>query len=138
MRAVPCFRIGAAVLVLALGTAGCARDGDAATVRAVANTFFAAVAAGDGARACEQLSPQARATLESQERAACREAVTKLGLDQAPVVRANVYVLNGVADLANGEAVFLDQGRQGWRIAAVGCKPSAKPDARPFRCDLEG
>jgi hypothetical protein len=126
------------VLVLALGTAGCARDGDAATVRSVADTFFTAISSGDGARACEQLSPDTRAKLESQEQAACREAVTGLDLDQGTAVRANVYLLNAIVQLSNGEAVFLDQGAEGWRIAAVGCKPAAKPADQPFECEVEG
>jgi hypothetical protein len=123
--------------VLALGTAGCARDGDAATVRSVADTFFAAVASGDGERACEQLSPETRAKLESQEQAVCREAVTTLEFDQGTVVRADVYVLSAVVGLSNGEAVFLDQGKEGWRIAAAGCKPAAKPADQPAECELE-
>jgi hypothetical protein len=129
--------VGLAILVVALGTAGCARDGDAATVQSVTDTFFAAVASGDGERACEQLSPDTRAALESQEQAACRDAVTEIKLDPAAVVSSSVYILNAVVELSYGDAVFLDQGEEGWRIAAVGCKPSAKPDARPFECELE-
>jgi hypothetical protein len=129
--------MGAAVLAVALSTAGCARDGDGATVRSVTDTFFAAVAAGDGARACEQLSPDTRAALESQEKAACRDAVTELKIDRGAAVHANVYILNAVVELSNGDAVFLDQGEQGWRIDAVGCTPSAKPVDRPFECELE-
>jgi hypothetical protein len=125
------------LVVIALGTAGCARDGDAATARSVASTFFAALDASDGTQACEQLSPDTRAELESQEQSACREAVTQLDLDPGEVVRAEVYVLNAVVELSNGDAVFLGQGEEGWRIDAVGCKPSAKPRARPFDCELE-
>jgi hypothetical protein len=125
------------MLALAVGTMGCARDGDTATVRSVADTFFAALAAGDGARACEQLSPDTRANLESQEQSTCHEAITGLKLDQGAVVQANVYVLSAIVELSNGEAAFLDQGEEGWRIAAVGCEPSAKPADRPFDCELE-
>ena len=130
-------RVGAAVLALALSTAGCARDGDQATVRSVADTFFAAPASGDGAKACDQLSPDTRAKLEKQEQSACRQAVTGLKLQQGAVVQANVYVLNAIVELSNGEAAFLDQGTEGWRIAAAGCKPPAKPADRPFDCELE-
>jgi hypothetical protein len=125
------------VVAVALGTAGCARDGEQAAVRSVADTFFAALASGDGARACEQLSPDTRAELEKQEQSTCREAVTGLELDRGAVVRADVYVLSAIVELSNGQAAFLDQGREGWRIAAVGCKPSAKPADRPFDCELE-
>jgi hypothetical protein len=130
-------RTAIVLLVMAVGIAGCARDGDQATVRGVADTFFAAVGSGDGARACEQLTPDTRAELESQEQATCGEAITGLGLGEATVVRANVYVLNAMVELSNGEAAFLDQGQQGWRIAAVGCTRSGKPADRPFDCELE-
>jgi hypothetical protein len=125
------------ILVMALGLAGCARDGDRTTVTSVADTFFAALGAGDGARACEQLSPGTRAELESQEQAACREAITTLDLEGGSVVRANVYVLNAMVELSNGEAAFLDQGEEGWRIDAAGCAPLAKPADRPFDCELK-
>ena len=129
-------RTAVVVVVIALGLAGCARDGDRATAAGVTDTFFAALGAGDGARACEQLSPGTRAELEGQEQAACREAITTLDLDAGSVVRANVYVLNAMVELANGEAAFLDQGDEGWRIDAVGCARSAKPADRPFDCEL--
>ena len=131
-------RLGAVLLAaVAVGTAGCARDGDQATVRSVAGTFFAALDAGDGARACEQLSSGTRAALESQEQSPCREAVTGLGLEGGSVVGANVYLLNADVELSNGESAFLDQGDEGWRISAVGCSSSDKPRDRPFDCDLE-
>jgi len=126
-----------AVLAIALATGGCARDGDQDAVRSVADAFFAALGSGDGERACAQLSPDTRAELESQEQSTCSDAITGLGLDEGTVVSANVYVLNGMVELSNGEAAFLDQGEQGWRIAAVGCKPSAKPVDRPFDCEVE-
>ena len=56
-------RIAVVLLVTALGVAGCARDGDRATVTSVTDTFFAALGTGNGARACEQLSPGTRAEL---------------------------------------------------------------------------
>ena len=52
-------------------------------------------------------------------------------------MRANVYVLSAIVELSNGQAAFLDEGKQGWRIAAAGCQPSAKPPDRPFECELE-
>ena len=127
----------AALLAVAVGTAGCARDGDRTTVRAVAGSFFAALESGDGARACEQLSPDTRAELESQEQSSCREAVTGLGLQGGAVVSANVYLLNAKVDLSSGESAFLDQGQEGWRISAVGCTPTGKPADRPYDCELE-
>jgi hypothetical protein len=126
------------LLAAALGSGGCARDGDRAAVRTVAGTFFAALGSGDSARACDQLSPGTRAKLESQEQKDCRQAVTGLGLQGGMVADANVYVLNAIVELGNGDAVFLEQGREGWRIAAAGCSIKAgKPADHPYDCELE-
>jgi hypothetical protein len=123
--------------VIALGTAGCARDADQRTVQSVAGTFFAALASDDGERACRQLSPDTRAELESQESKPCSEAITQLGLDEADVVRADVYVLEAIVELSDGEAAFLSQGEEGWRISAAGCTSEGKPADRPYDCDLK-
>ena len=123
--------------VIALGTAGCARDADQRTVQSVAGTFFAALGSGDGERACRQLTPDTRAELESQEGKACSEAITGLGLDEAGVVRADVYVLEAVVELSDGQAAFLSQGEEGWRIAAAGCTSQGKPADRPYDCELK-
>jgi hypothetical protein len=130
-------RTAIVLVAMTLGIAGCARDGDQATVRSVADTFFGALGSGDGARACDQLTPNTRAELESQEQSACREAITTIEIDRGTVVRANVYVLSAMAELSNGQAAFLEQGEQGWRIAAVGCRRPDKPADRPFDCELE-
>jgi hypothetical protein len=125
----------AALLLLA----GCGRGGDRETARAVVDRFFAAVEAGDGEQACAQLSPNTRGELESQEQRPCAEAITELELEGAPVERVDLYVLNGIAELASGEAAFLSQGEQGWRLSAVGCTPEAgKPGDRPYDCEVEG
>jgi hypothetical protein len=75
-----------AALSAALAVVGCGRGEDAATARAVAERFFAAVEAGDGDRACAELSPDRRSELESQEQRSCREAVTDLQLEGGGVV----------------------------------------------------
>jgi hypothetical protein len=38
------------------------------------------------------------------------------------------------AKLRGGEAVFLDQTDQGWKISAAGCKPQP---GKPYQCELE-
>ena len=123
--------------ILALGAAGCGRGGDAATARTVTDGFFAALAAGDGERACAQLSADTRAALESQEEASCSDAISGLDLAGAQVTRVRVFVTNALVELANGDAAFLDHGRQGWRLSAVGCTPEGEPTDRPFDCELE-
>jgi hypothetical protein len=128
------------LLVIAVSAAllsGCGPDADRATARGVTDRFFAALGAGDGDQACAQLSPDTRSELESQEQKPCREAITGLGLEGAAVAHVNVYVLNAMAQLANGDAAFLENGQEGWRLSAVGCKSQGKPSSRPYDCDLE-
>jgi hypothetical protein len=127
----------AIALLLVLGAAGCGRESDATTARTVTDTFFAALDADDGERACAQLSPDTRATLERQEQTSCREAIAGLGLQGATVARVQVFVTNALVELTNGEAAFLDYGAQGWRLSAVGCTSEGKPVDRPFDCELE-
>lgn len=127
-----------ALVVLVVAAAGCGRTDDQATVRTVTDDFLAAVEAGDGEQACAQLSPDTRAELEKQEQRPCRDAVTEVELEGGSVVRAQVYVLNAMVELSSGEAVFLDQGEEGWRLSAIGCTPvGGKPADRPYDCELE-
>src|SRR4051794_33115460 len=110
-----------ALVALVVVAAGCGRSDDETTARAVTDRFFAAVESGDGEQACAQLSPDTRAELEQQEQRPCRDAVTELQLEGGSVVSAQVYVLNAIVELSSGEAAFLDQGQQGWRLSAIGC-----------------
>jgi 2C-methyl-D-erythritol 2,4-cyclodiphosphate synthase len=126
------------VLAVAAATAGCGRTDDEATAQAVTDQFLTAMESGDGEQACAQLSPDTRAELEKQEQRPCREAVTELELAGGSVVRTQVYVLSAMVQLSSGEAVFLDQGEEGWRLSAIGCKPEgSKPADRPYDCELE-
>jgi hypothetical protein len=124
-------------VVLLLGLAACGRSGAREDVRAVTERFFAAVESGDGETACEQLSPDTRAELESQEQAACREAITKLQLEGGTVSSLDVFALNAVVELSSGEVAYVDDGEEGWRLSAIGCKPEEKPADRPADCELE-
>jgi len=127
-----------AVLGLVVATAGCGRTDDENTARTVTDDFLAAVDSGDGEQACTQLSPDTRAELEKQEQRPCREAVTDLGLEGGSVARVQVYALSAMVELSSGEAAFLDQGEQGWRLSAIGCEPvGGKPADRPYDCELE-
>jgi hypothetical protein len=126
------------VLALALAATGCGRADDRATVGEVTNTFFAALGSGDGDRACQELTPDTRAQLESEEQSDCRDAVTKLDLAAGSVDRVEVDVLSAVVELSSGESAFLDQSDEGWRLSAVGCKPRGGERAEgPYDCELE-
>jgi hypothetical protein len=126
------------LLAIGYAGAGCGGGTDTAGVRAVSERFSAAVEAQDGERACAQLSPQTRAQLEKQEQRQCREAITGVRLQPGSVTRVHVYVLNAIVELSNGEAEFLEQGQEGWRLSAVGCTPQkGKPRDQPYDCQVE-
>ena len=119
-------------------TAGCGQSDDRSEVRAVAERFFAAVTAGDGAAACAELSADTRSQLESQEGGDCRETVTGLTLEGGELAREQVYMTSAKVDLASGQSAFLSRTEQGWRLSAVGCEPEGgKPADRPYDCELE-
>ena len=118
--------------------AGCGQEDNREAVRAVTDRFHAALKAGDGAGACEQLGEDTRAELESQEQRPCPDAVTDLELQGGRIARIQVFVTNAKADLSSGESAFLDRGAEGWRLSAIGCRPElGKPSDHPFDCELE-
>ena len=125
----------AAVLTLPLAACGTgARERDAA---AVAESFHAALERGDGQAACDQLSEEAVSKLEQQEGKPCDKAILTMKLQKggAAAVR-RVEVTSAYIGLAGG-ADFLDEGPEGWKISAAGCKPKSVPD-HPYDCEVEG
>ena len=126
------------LLAIVCTSAGCGGAADVADVRAVSERFSAAFEAQDGERACAQLTPQTRAQLEEQEQHQCREAITGVRLEPGSVDRVRVYVLNAMVELSNGEAQFLEQGQEGWRLSALGCTPQkGMPRDHPYDCQVE-
>lgn len=126
-----------AVLAAVL-TAGCGalRDDD---VRATSERFLRALSAGDGAAACAELGDDARETLELQSSGRpCARSVLDLDAGGGPIARVHVQSLAAKVDLAGGTSAFLGEGRDGWRLEAVGCRPGAKPVDVPFDCELDG
>lgn len=122
-----------AVAVLAL--AGCGRAGDQASVRSVAQSFYAAVGAHDGARACIWLSPGARKAVEQDQSEPCARAVEQLELSGGSAQRVEVYSTNAAVALRSGDVVYLETTPQGWRISAAGCRNPAY--ATPATCELQ-
>jgi hypothetical protein len=127
----------AAACLLALTPAACGtaeREEDAATVT---ERFHAALEAGDGQAACEELSDETASKLEQQEEKPCEEAVLGLELPKGGTVTVRqVEVRSAYTELSAGGADFLNEGPTGWKISAAGCRPTA-PD-RPYECVLEG
>jgi hypothetical protein len=122
-----------AVAVLAL--AGCGRSGDRADARSVAESFYAAADAHDGARACAWLSTDARQSLEQDQSKPCARAVGQLKLTGRRADRVEVYSTNAAVALRGGDVVYLETTPQGWRISAAGCRNPAY--ATPATCELQ-
>jgi hypothetical protein len=122
------------VAIFAVLASGCGTDSSSADARRVVQSFYAALQRHDGGAACELLSDDTRSSLETSEKKPCDQAVFSLGLSPSRVVRLRVYVTSAEATLDRGEAVFLDQDHQGWKISAVGCKPQHE---QPYDCQLE-
>jgi hypothetical protein len=121
--------------VLACCSAGCGRVDDGRAARSVTERFLGAIADGDGALACRQLTVGALEALEHEEGDRCSESASKLELAPARIVRTQVYETNAKVDLADGSSAFLELTRRGWRISAAGCRP--EPDDHPFTCEVE-
>jgi hypothetical protein len=128
-------RIAIVLAVVALVLTACGRSGDRRTVRAVATGFYAAVEHHDGTRACALLSADTRKALEQQESDSCDKAVDHLDLTGGPVAHVSVYSTEAAVELRGGDTVFLQDTKEGWRIAAAGCRPSGHE--QPADCDLE-
>jgi hypothetical protein len=128
-------RLRLAVLaVLLLPLAGCGTAGSERDARASVQRFFAAFEAHDGPGACNELSEEAVSEVEKSEQKPCAQGILSEQVSPAPVTGVKVYMQSAQAKLRGGEAVFLDQTDQGWKISAAGCKPQP---GRPYQCELE-
>jgi hypothetical protein len=121
------------VLVLLPLLTGCGVSADRDRARAVTDRFLGAVARGDGAVACDLVTDDLRAAVEKQ--GPCPVEIRRHGLRGTRASTVKVYVLSGQARTNGGQTAFLDKVREGWRLAAVGCRPTA-PD-EPYDCALE-
>jgi len=134
-------RASAAIVVVlgasALGACGVADD--RAASRATVERFADAQRRGDGAAACALLGDEAVRTLVEQEGGPCRRAVRSVELGGRRITRVKVYITSAKVDLAGAASAFLDREPEGWRLSAVGCRPSeGKPADRPLDCELDG
>jgi hypothetical protein len=130
-------QVAAAACLLALVVAGCGTGERADDAAAVTERFHAALEAGDGQAACDELSEETASKLEQQEKKPCEEAILGLELPKGGTVAdSRVEITSAVTTLADGDSDFLDEGPEGWKIAAAGCVPTL-PD-QPYDCELEG
>jgi hypothetical protein len=131
-------RFATPALLLVLALAGCGQSDDRAAVRAVTERFYNAYDAKQGAVACSTIASETRKQLESEESEPCPDAVGSLEVSGGPILKVAVEMTNAKVDLASGESVFLSEEQPGWRITALGCRPTKTPTDTPFDCELEG
>lgn len=124
--------------LVAAAAGGCGTGDDRAQVDAVVDGFYAALEAGDGARACALLSGPAADALAQQEGKPCPRAVIGLDVQPGAIASTEIYIVNAKVDADSGETTFLSRERDGWRISAVACAPAdGKPADRPYECEVE-
>ena len=122
---------------LALAVAGCGTDERADDAAAVAERFHAALGSGDGQAACDELSEETASKLEQQEQKPCEEAILELELAKGGTVALlDVEIRSAYAGLAEGSVDFLNEGPEGWKISAAGCREVTHE--HPYECELEG
>lgn len=97
---------------------------------------FTQAVADDPDAACGLLSERTRTTLEADEEATCKEAITGVGLpDAAPVEKVDVY--GGDARVITGtDVLFLARFPEGWKVMAAGCEPQGAD--QPHDCLVAG
>jgi hypothetical protein len=129
--------IGSGIALAALCVAtltGCGGSQDE-TVRDLARHFNDALAAGEGAAACDVLTPSTRDELEQSTGKACSEAVLEEPIP-AVIGAGEVAVFGTMAQVDYaGDTVFLTRMPDGWKILAAGCAPRA---TGPYDCTLKG
>jgi hypothetical protein len=123
--------------LLALAVAGCGAGERGDDVAAVAERFHAALESGDGRAACDELNEETASKLEQQEKKPCEEAILGLELPKGGTVAVRrVEIRSAYAGLAEGSADFLDEGPEGWKVSAAGCRQTTP--GHPYECELEG
>ena len=130
-------RLAVASLTAALSVVGCGRADDQQAVAGVTERFLNAVADGNGAEACAQLSDGAQQALEQDESKPCPEAARELEgeIDSSRVAHADVFATTAKVDLTDGQSAFLELTSRGWRLAAAGCRPGGADE--PYECEVE-
>jgi hypothetical protein len=126
---------GAAVLcTMALISTGCGSQTRAQEARAAADAFLTAVSNSDWTSACANLLPKTREQLESLTGSDCDQALESLNLQGAHTAGVEVWGDQALAR-TSGDAVFLTELSDGWRVRAAGCQTRGE---QPAECELEG
>jgi hypothetical protein len=123
-----------ALVAAAVLFGGCAAT-DAGGAEQAAERFYGAVAAKDGAGACEELGEATRKQLEQDEQEPCDEAVLGIELSGERVVRASTAITGAKVELDSGDSAFLEETPLGWEVTAAGCKPTPGQES-PYDCEV--
>ena len=101
-----------------------------------AATFYAAIAAGDGAGACAAMTPTTRSELEQAAGKACPEAVLDEDLPSVGGIESSrVYGTMAMVTYAQ-ETTFLTRFPDGWLVTAAGC--GSPGSAGVYDCTVKG
>ncbi|MBB4917248.1 hypothetical protein [Streptosporangium saharense] len=119
------------LFVLTLGLSGCATEGKVPAEQAVAS-FYAAVRAHDGERACALLAPEAADGLRTGGQD-CAKAILDLDLPGGQVRESAVWGDEAQVRLTH-DTVFLHRFPRGWLVRAAGCTPRGD---LPYRCEVK-
>ncbi len=118
-------------IVALLLLAGCSSDVAARDASAAAVAFVRAEPAG----ACELLAPDTRERVA--EKADCAQALAKLGLPSASVVRQVEVAGESAQVRLDDQVVFLAHFPDGWRVTAAGCVRDDPDPSVPYTCEVE-
>ena len=126
----------AALLVLALGAAGCSSlNPGSEDAAAVASGFLAAVQAGDGAAACAFLAPVAVEETEGDEPGSCPRKILQLGLPAAGKVTGSQAYGRNAQVVLDTDTMFLTRSGDRWKVLGAGCTFRGE---RPYDCAVDG
>jgi hypothetical protein len=124
---------GAVVLAASTLLTGCALSPDASAAADAAESFHAAVAAGDGSAACDLLAPATADELEQAQAAPCADAVLSADLvEGGTAVDSHAYGRQAQVVLTD-DVVFLTVSGGRWLVTAAGCTPRHE---RPYDCEI--
>jgi hypothetical protein len=107
--------VAPALALVALAGAGCGGTSQADQAKSVVTTFLTSAAKGDGAKACDQLSADARRLLESATSASCQKVVQELGSRTSASQRSSVDKIAPTVSIHGNTATATYRGVTGSR-----------------------
>jgi hypothetical protein len=122
------------LLLLCLGTAGCAGSGEP-SIATVASGFYRAYSNGDGRAACGLLAPQTRHEVVQSAQMPCASGVLKEDIPKAGSGYHTVVFGDQAQVTSSTDTSFLAHFAAGWKIVAVGCRKRAE---LPYDCQVKG